>query len=188
MARRAAGVARNLKRRLAAIALSAGSIYWGGLALAHRNAYQNAIRLADHVAARSHENVLRVAAMPTLANPLRWACVAETDRAIYRFSIKLGATSQTPLSTVDGYQRHDTGTVERFEKPDGGDTELISEASNDRRARILLGFARFPIARVQDEDCVSQTLVQFADLRYTEPGAGRGTFSVNVPVECASKK
>jgi len=180
-------LARNRERQIAAVALCAIAIYWGGLALAHRNAYSKAVQLADRVAARSNERVLRVAAMPTLANPLRWACVAETDKAVYRFSIKLGSTSESAVSIVDGYQTHAPESVERFEKPKGGAEELVSAASQDRRAQILLGFARFPIARVQDENCVTRTLVQFADLRYTEPGAGRGTFSLNVPVECSSK-
>jgi hypothetical protein len=76
---------------------------------------------------------------------------------------------------------------ERYEKPTGRAAELSALAAEDRRAKILLNFARFPIARVPDENCVSQTIVQIADLRYTEPGATRGTFSLNVPVECASK-
>jgi inner membrane protein len=184
---RVTGLAKNREKKIAAAALCAIALYWGELAFIHQSAYRDASELADRVAARSHEHVLRIAAMPTLANPLRWACVAETDKAIYRFSVKVGSASDNPPAIVDGYQSHTPGSVERFEKPNTHAAELVSEASQDRRARILLGFARFPIARVQDENCVSQTLVQFADLRYTEPGAGRGTFSLNVPVECASK-
>ncbi len=180
-------LAKNHERKIAAAALCAIALYWGSLALVHRSAYKQAAQVVDAIAATSNERVLRVAAMPTLANPFRWACVAETDRAVYRYSIKLGDATKTPARVVDGYLAHAPGAVERFEKPDMRDAALISQASQDRRAEILLGFARFPLARVQDEDCVSQTLVQFADLRYTEPGAGRGTFSLNVPVECASK-
>jgi inner membrane protein len=180
-------LAKNHERKIAAAALCAIALYWGGLALVHRSAYKEAAQVVDAIAATSNERVLRVAAMPTLANPFRWACVAETDRAIYRYSIKLGDATKAPARVVDGYLATEPGAVERFEKPDIRDAALISQASQDRRAEILLGFARFPVARVQDEDCVSQTLVQFADLRYTEPGAGRGTFSLNVPVECASK-
>ncbi len=50
-----------------------------------------------------------------------------------------------------------------------------------------MGFARFPVVEVVGEDCVTQTLVQFADLRYTEPGRDRGTFSLEVPVDCPIK-
>ena len=66
----------------------------------------------------------------------------------------------------------------------GDSGRVVASASADYRAQIFLGFARFPVARVVGEDCVTQTLVQFADLRYTEPGRGRGTFSLDVPVEC----
>lgn len=179
-------LAKNHEKKIAAAALCAITLYWGGLALVHRSAYKEAAQLADAIAKTSNERVLRVAAMPTLANPFRWACVAETDRAVYRYSIKLGDATMTSR-VVDGYSTRAPEAVERFQKPDARESELISQASQDRRARILLDFARFPLARVQDEDCVSQTLVQFADLRYTEPGSGRGTFSLNVPVECASK-
>jgi hypothetical protein len=88
---------------------------------------------------------------------------------------------------VDGYQSDSTEAIERYEKPTGESGALAAVASEDRRARILLDFARFPIAHVAEQDCVSQTIVQFSDLRYTKPGSGRGTFSLNVPVECASK-
>jgi hypothetical protein len=135
-----------------------------------------------------NERVLSVAAMPTLANPLLWSCVADTDKAIYRYSVKLGVSSDKAPQVVDGYQTDAPGAIERFEKPTGRASEIASLASQDRRARILLDFARFPIARVPDQDCISQTIVQLADLRYTEPGAvTRGTFAVNVPVDCASK-
>jgi hypothetical protein len=91
------------------------------------------------------------------------------------------------LPVVDGYQSDAPEAVERFEKPTGQAAAITAVASEDRRARILLDFARFPIAHVPEQDCVSQTIVQFSDLRYTKPGSARGTFSLNVPVECASK-
>jgi hypothetical protein len=85
---------------------------------------------------------------------------------------------------VDGIKTDSPAGIERFEKPKDRAAEIIAGASRDRRAQILLGFARFPFAQVQDENCVSQTLVQFADLRYTEPRASRGSFSLNVSVDC----
>ncbi len=179
-------LANGRERRIAAAALCAIAVYWAGLAFLHRVAYADANELAQRVASTSKEQVLRVAAMPTLANPLRWACVAETDKAVYRFSIKLGSPDTSP-AVVDGYSTQAADAVKRYAKPNSSDAGLVSEASADRRAQILLNFARFPIARVQDDNCVSRTLVQFADLRYTEPGSGRGTFSLNVPVECPSK-
>jgi hypothetical protein len=114
-----------------------------------------------------------MAAMPTLANPLNWRCVADTERAVYRFDLSVGWMNQATVSDLV-----------RFEKPEGDAAELVAQASRDERAEIFLDFARFPIARVEG-DCLSRTLVQFADLRYTEPGASRsGTFSLELPVAC----
>jgi inner membrane protein len=180
-------LSRGRERIIAGVALAALVIYCVTLGFMHRAADNHARYVATRAADTISERVLRVATMPTLANPLRWSCVAETDRAIYRYFIKLADSSQGPPAIVDGYKMDSPEAIERFEKPTGRAAELSALAAEDRRAKILLNFARFPIARVQDENCVSQTIVQIADLRYTEPGATRGTFSLNVPVECASK-
>ncbi|HEX5701968.1 MAG TPA: metal-dependent hydrolase [Pyrinomonadaceae bacterium] len=199
-------LSRGRERTIAVAALAGLVIYWGALGLAHRAALNHARDLAARSAGPINERVLRVAAMPTLANPLRWSCVAETDRAIYRYFVSLTDSSSSSPAIVSGYQHNSPdaspspppslngyehnspeSVFKRYEKPTGRAAELSALAAEDRRARILLNFARFPIARVQDENCVSQTIVQIADLRYTEPGATRGTFSLNVPVECASK-
>ena len=185
---RVVGLARARERIIAASALALVFCYWSALAVAHGRALNAATLVANHSASEFNEQVLRVVAMPTLANPTRWFCVTETDRAIYRFSVELGTASSTnSLQVVDGYQTDSPEAVERFEKPTDQAAALTALASQDRRARILLDFARFPISHVAQQDCVSQTIVQFSDLRYTKPGAERGTFSLNVPVECASK-
>jgi inner membrane protein len=181
-------LSRGRERAIAAAALAVIVVYWCGLGLMHRTAYSRAQEVADRVATGLNERVLRIAAMPTLANPLQWQCVAETDKAIYRYWVSLPASaSGDQESVVDGYRTGGAGAIGRYEKPTGHEQELATRASSDRRARILTDFARFPLAHVSDQDCISQTIVQFADLRYTEPGASRGTFSVNVPIECASK-
>jgi hypothetical protein len=122
----------------------------------------------------SGETISRLAAMPTLANPVEWEFVFETERATYRFDLSLLAGK--PVSELV-----------RYEKPSAEANSLIQKASEDRRAQILLGFARFPVIQLSDIDCTTQTLVQFADLRYTEPGKSRGTFAINVPVDCPSQ-
>lgn len=184
---RVAKLSRGRERLIAAGALAALVVYWVALGFMHRAADKNASDVATQAAATINERVLRVAAMPTLANPLRWSCVAETDRAVYRFFVNLSDSTETSPVIADGHHIRYPAGIGRYEKPTGRAAELSAVAAEDRRAKILLNFARFPIARVQDENCVSQTIVQIADLRYTEPGATRGTFSLNVPVECASK-
>ena len=144
--------------------------YWGGLAWAHSLAIKKGMFEASAMA-HSGETISRLAAMPTLANPVAWECVFETERATYRFDLRL--LTGSPASDIV-----------RYEKPSPEESLLVQKASQDRRAQILLGFSRFPVVQVSDIDCTTQTLVQFADLRYTEPGKSRGNFALEVPVDC----
>lgn len=145
--------------------------YWGALALAHSRAVARGREEAQRIAAPNGETISRLAAMPTLANPLRWDCVFETDQATYRFLVALNG--ETPA-----------GRVIRYPKPSGPLDAALREVSDERPARVFLGFARFPVARLADPGCTTQTLVQLADLRYTEPGASRGPFALELPVDC----
>lgn len=158
------------KIALAAFALVA--LYWGCLALLHQRALNMARNDATVLVATRGEKIITLAAMPMLANPVHWQCVAETDVAVYRFDLFLDSDLNSAPRAV------------RFEKPNATTAETIAAAARDRRTRIFLEFARFPIERVVDRDCVTQTLVQFADLRYTEPGRRRSNFSLEVPVDC----
>jgi len=72
----------------------------------------------------------------------------------------------------------------RNERGDISNSPAVQKAWQDRRAQIFLRFARFPVVRVPGTDCISETLVQFADLRYTQPGNSRGPFSLELPVAC----
>lgn len=167
-----ARLAERWGRSIAVAALSLMVAYWGGLSIIHQRALRQAQTISARLASTNGETATRLAVMPTLANPLRWQCVFETERANYRFDLALGQTETL-------------GETVRYEKPVGVEAEAFAQAAEDYRARVFLGFARFPVARVAG-DCVSETLVQMADLRYTEPGRGqRGTFSLEVPVECA---
>ena len=182
---RAAGAQRWASRRLAVAALSFVVLYWGALAWAHHLAYRNAETDSRAIAAQQGEGFIRVAVMPTAANPFQWLCVAETDRAMYRFFVGTsgkGAAGGTEMQVAQA-----TTALERYEKPTGQSEQLVSIAARDGRAQILLGFARFPMARVESDNCIGQTLVQFADLRYTEPGTARGNFSLSVPVDCPAR-
>jgi hypothetical protein len=185
---RSLGLQKRLNRSLAFVALGAVLLYWSGLAWAHHAAFQNASVDANQIAAQRGERFIRVAATPTAANPFQWLCIAETDRAMYRFFVGVRGQSDgaegAPWSGNQS-QTDSVPAIERYEKPTGQSGQMVSVASRDPRAQIFLGFARFPIARVENENCIGQTLVQFADLRYTEPGTSRGTFSLEVPVQCS---
>ena len=165
-------VNKRLGRSTAMAALGFVVLYWSGLAIMHRFAYANSLAVGNELAKQRGEKLVRAVAMPAVATPFRWQSVAETDRAVYRFSV--GVTD--PSAQLN--------SAARYEKPAGQAAQLVALAEQDRRAQTLLAFARFPLARLADENCVGSTLVQFADLRYTEPGTGRGNFSVNIPIDC----
>jgi len=167
-----ARIGQRLGARIAIAGFGVVIIYSAALPIAHVFALREANLQAAGIAAGRAEQVLRVAAMPTLANPTEWLSILETDRATYKFQTSL-------LRDVNS-----NTSIARFEKPIGITAEIIAKAERDSRAQIFLGFARFPGFRVVGEDCLTQTIVQFADLRYTEPGKGRGTFSLDLPVDC----
>jgi hypothetical protein len=155
------------------IALAAFAIvlmYWGTLAIIHARALNQGHAEASRIVAPNGETVGRIAVMPTLANPLRWDCVFETDQATYRFPIALNSQI--------------SGRVVRYPKPTGQLAAAMEEISGQKPSSVFLGFARFPVARLVDPSCATQTIVQLADLRYTEPGSSRGTFAFELPVDC----
>ncbi len=161
---------------IALFALALVGLYCVGLSLAHQDALARAQSVARNFAAQHNEMVGRVAAMPTFADPRRWLCVAETDGATYRYEISLTEKTATASDS----------RVVRYAKPLPCGQDAVARASQDMRAKVFLGFARFPVAQVQT-DCLIQTLVQFADLRYTEPGeTGRGSFNLNVDIRDAA--
>jgi inner membrane protein len=160
--------------KIAFAAFAVVLLYWASLAILHGRALDRGEEEAQRIAAPNSETVGRLAVMPTLANPLRWDCVFETDLATYRFPIMVNGN--TPA-----------GRVIRYQKPTGALAAALEEISGQKPSQVFLGFARFPVARLADPSCTTQTLVQLADLRYTEPGSSRGTFSVEMPVDCPGK-
>lgn len=157
--------------KIAFVSFALVLVYWTALGFAHARALNRAREEAQQIAAPRGETLARVAAMPTLANPLLWECFFETDKATYRF----GARLNDPNSIV-GYVR--------YPKPSGELATALQSVSQEKPTRVFLGFARFPVARLSDPSCTTQTFVQLADLRYTEPGASRGTFAFELPVDC----
>jgi len=162
---------QRFSSKLAVAALVTVMIYLGGLAVAHSFALRRAQTVAGEIAGKNNEQILKLAAMPTVANPTAWVCALETDRASYRFTVSLLGSAADPSK------------VSRFEKPTGVAAMIVEQAESDYRAEAFLRFARFPATKVVG-DCETQTLVQFADIRYTDPGRGFGTFSLEVPVDC----
>lgn len=158
-------------RRIAYVAFALVLCYWSALGFAHARALARGGEAAARLAGSNGESVARTAAMPRLANPFRWDFVFETDRATYRFDV--GILESMP-----------PGNAVRYVKPDPALKQIIEPVLQQRPARVFLGFARFPVVQLADPGCTTQTLVQLADLRYTEPGRSRGSFSLEVPIEC----
>ncbi|MCA1601342.1 MAG: metal-dependent hydrolase, partial [Acidobacteria bacterium] len=165
------GAAQRWGFRIALMALVVIAVYWGSLASLHWFAINEARIEARAIVSQYGESISDLAAMATLANPFQWSCVVETESAAYRFELSL-AGNHSALSELVRHERTDTT-----------DSPAVEQALQDERARIFLDFARFPVARVVGADCMTQTLVQLADLRYTQPGSRRGTFSLDVPVD-----
>ena len=149
--------------------------YIAGLFAVHAVALRHLSAVASEITKGTNEHPITIVAMPTLANPLRWLCMVETESSAYRFELALGAGESKPANVV------------RYQKPEAFSSPAVAQASADYRAQVFLGFARFPVLQVADPNCTTQTLVQFADLRYTEPGKN-GTFSLEVPVDCGTSE
>lgn len=169
-------VAKRWGAKVSVAALAVVGVYLTSLFLVHVLALRQTHLEASSIASDNAEHTIQIAAMPTLANPFRWLSIVETDRATYRFNLGLIGSSRGRTNLV------------RFEKPASANATALIEASTDSRAKVFLDFARFPVVKVAGADCLTQTLVQFVDLRYTEPGRGSGTFSLEVPVDCPLPK
>ena len=157
--------------RIAFVSIALALCYWTMLAFAHSRAVVRGNEEAAKMAIVNGERVARLAAMPRLADPFRWDCAFETDRAMYRFDFSLLQTGVT--------------TPVRYEKPGPDLKQIVDFVSEQRSAQVFLNFARFPVMKLADPGCTTRTLVQLADLRYTEPGKSRGSFALELPIDCA---
>src|SRR5687768_17720712 len=129
-----------------------------GLFVLHGMAMKQARREAAMISVDNSERVVDVAAMPVLANPFNWLCVVETERAAYKFTLSL-ADSRGRRNEV------------RYDRPEALKSPVMDRASADGRTRFFLELAGFPVARLVGEVCTARLLVEFAELRYREPGA-----------------
>lgn len=164
------GARERWGRNIAFVAIALVICYWSFLAVVHARAVARGHEEAAKMAGANGETVARLAAMPRLANPFRWDCVFETDKAVYRFD--LGLLSDSDENPV------------RYEKPGPDLKPVVDYVEQQRSAQVFLNFARFPVLKLADPGCTTRTLVQLADLRYTEPGKSRGTFALELPIDC----
>jgi inner membrane protein len=98
---------------------------------------------------------LRVAALPSAANPLRWRGVVETE-------------SFYAVSSVDVTREFDPGRATVFYKPEPG--PAIEAAGGAPGIREFLGFSRYPLWRVSPASSPDgASLVELVDLRFGTP-------------------
>lgn len=163
-----------LERRIASASLALIVVYWIALSLVHHRALAWTKEAGSEIETARNEKIEKLAAMPTLANPLGWRLVIVTDKATYVFDVKLNENSSSDFPT----------SANRYEKPTGDQLRFASEAATDERAHIFLNFARFPVTHVE-ANCPLASFVRFGDARFNSPNEQRaGGFSVTVPVSC----
>lgn len=167
------GLARRFGAAVAVVALLLVVCYWGALSLFHNRAVARARLVAERHAGGEGARLLKVAAMPVPADPTTWRCAAETERTTYRFDVSaLGGNGDGPANE------------RRYPRPQGAEAEQVRRAAEDPGARVFLGFARFPVATLR-RDPDGRAVVQFVDIRFTEPGdfaRGDSSFKIEVPV------
>jgi inner membrane protein len=164
-------IERRWGARIAGVAFVMAGVYLIGLTITHSVALSKANSHAASIAKQNGEAVSKLAVMPTLANPFWWQCTFQTNGATYRFSL-------------DALSNSRDDRIVRYAVPTGQLAAAMQQVALERSAKIFLDFARFPVARLRETSCTTQTLLQLADLRYTEPGSGRGTFTLELPVNC----
>ncbi|HEX6732331.1 MAG TPA: metal-dependent hydrolase [Pyrinomonadaceae bacterium] len=161
---------RRWGHRIAICAFVVAGAYLVGLSFTHRIALSRAQNQAASIANQQGETLAKLAVMPTLANPFQWQCTFKTNGATYRFGLDIFREAQVGLI--------------RYPVPTGELAAAMEQIALERSAKVFLDFARFPVARLKETSCTTQTLLQLADLRYTEPGSGRSTFTLELPVNC----
>jgi len=163
---------RRWGSKIALGAFLIAGVYLGGLSITHGLALSRANTHAASIASQNNERISKLAVMPTLANPFRWQCTFQTNSAAYRFVLDIWGGSSPD------------GRVIRYPVPSGELAAAMQQIALDRSAIAFFDFARFPVARLKETSCKTQTLLQLADLRYTEPGSGRSTFTLELTVNC----
>ena len=137
----------------AVFALCTLLLLWGLRDVAHRRVLG---LLEAHT--YSEQDPLRVGAFPTPLNPFAWTGVVETATAY----------NVLPANALEGDV--DPRSAQLFHKPEA--SPALDAALETRTGRIFMDFARFPWARVEEND--QGFSVQIRDLRFYMNTGGRG--------------
>jgi len=133
------------------LALSAMACLWGLHDVAHRRVLG---LLQAHT--YSEQDPVRVGAFPSPVNPFAWTGVVETDSAYALLPANALASDVDPQSAL------------QFHKPEG--SPPLDTAMKTRTGRIFMDFARFPWARVDENEEGFE--VEIRDLRFSSTYGG----------------
>ncbi len=149
-------------RRGAIFSLCSVLLLWGLRDVSHRRVLG---QLDSHT---YHQQApRRIGAFPSPANPFAWTGVVETDSAFHVL----------PANALDADVEVESARV--FHKVES--SPALERAIETRTARIFLGFARFPWARVEEtEDGFSVTL---RDLRFLSLSSRRRGFTTEIDLD-----
>jgi membrane-bound metal-dependent hydrolase YbcI (DUF457 family) len=132
-------------------------LYVGCLAVLHQRAVARARTVAARAAGEHGEQVVRVAAIPTIGDLSTWRGLAETERSVYRFAVPLGAASEGP--------------VERFGSVRDPAVSALVRTDTAPSTRAFLSFARFVAVDVDTED--GRRVLLLADPRFDKAQPGQ---------------
>jgi hypothetical protein len=115
-------------------------------------------------------SVRRLAALPVPAGgPLHWRVIAATDTAyLVSYVSVFPATVTAPQMIAKG-----------------PDNDIIHAASRYRLVRIFWDFARFPVIDYWEQE--GETVVRYADLRFSGDGRNRSWFDLTVRLDQAGR-
>lgn len=146
-------------RKLAAGALMATLLYWGGLAVAHHVAVKR-VRTRSRAFAATHP-----AALPRLATPIRWDGLFETPEAIYYTVVSL-FSNPSSIAPVKRY-------LKRLDDP------VVRRALRTCAGATMIAFSRYLYADVEPEGSGYRVILR--DARYArERRLGFGVVTVSV--------
>jgi inner membrane protein len=146
----------------AVFCLAALVALWGVRDFAHRRALSilDSRTYSDQVPERS-------SALPTMANPFAWMGVVETATSFHIEDVNALDASGSP------------DEVQKFEKPQP--SPALAAAMKTRGGKIMLDFARFPWAQVNETE--DGYLVSLSDLRFYNPSAPGRSFTLDVQLD-----
>ncbi len=127
-------------------------LYFGALVFVQQLAVKQVSKIVTNVI-QPGEQITKIDAMPTPANPLRWKTIISTDKAFYFSDLFL--FSDVPPA------------LRRYARQSGA-AAIINAALREPELQAFLRFARFPVITAQ-LSAAQSTQVEIRDARFFDP-------------------